>query len=292
MMNVKAMRGELYLLCATLLAGVGWIASKLVVLEMPGPVFIGVRFTIASLLLFPFCFRHIRQLTIKQIMSLCGVGLLLSVSLQVWVYAVSVTETLSEGAFIMSLAMIIAPFVSWVIFRVKPNRAFWLSFPIAIIGMLLLTLTNGWHLEPSQIYFLLASMLLSLHFVMNKRVITNIKPIASICIQLFVVGISGLVFASSTVQPEFEITQTLVFWFVVSAVVATTIRYLLQTVGQHSVNMEVAALIMILEPVWTLLLSVCVLGESVELQKLIGGAVIIASLCCYIKWSRKNKALD
>ncbi|MEZ8384682.1 EamA family transporter, partial [Vibrio splendidus] len=37
MMNVKAMRGELYLLFATLLAGVGWIASKLVVLEMPGP---------------------------------------------------------------------------------------------------------------------------------------------------------------------------------------------------------------------------------------------------------------
>lgn len=287
-MNVKTMKGELCLLFATILAGVGWIASKLVVLEMPGPVFIGVRFVVASLILLPFCIHHIRQLSFKQILSLCGVGLLLSVSLQVWVYAVSITQTLSEGAFIMSLAMIIAPFVSWVIFRVKPNRAFWMSFPIAIIGMLLLTLTNGWHVEPSQIYFLLASMLLSIHFVMNKRVITNIKPIASICVQLFVVGISGLAFASSTTQPDFEITQSLIFWFIVSAVVATSIRYLLQTLGQHSVNMEVAALIMILEPVWTLLLSVSVLDESVELQKLLGGAVIIASLFCYIKWSRKK----
>ena len=244
MMNVKAMRGELYLLCATLLAGVGWIASKLVVMEMPGPVFIGVRFVVASLILLPFCIHHIRNLSFKQILSLCGVGLLLSASLQVWVFAVSVTESLSEGAFIMSLAMIIAPFVSWVLFRVKPNRAFWMSFPIAILGMLLLTLTNGWHVEQSQIYFLLASMLLSIHFVMNKRVITNIKPIASICVQLFVVGVSGLAFASMTAQPEFEITKTLVFWFIVSAVIATSIRYLLQTVGQHSVNMEVAALIM------------------------------------------------
>ncbi|MDA0145027.1 MAG: DMT family transporter [Vibrio toranzoniae] len=288
MMNVKSMRGELYLLFATLLAGVGWIASKLVVLEMPGPVFIGVRFFVASLILLPFCIHHIRQLSIKQILSLCGVGLLLSASLQVWVFAVSVTESLSEGAFIMSLAMIIAPFVSWILFRVKPNRAFWMSFPIAIIGMLLLTLGNGWNVEQSQIYFLLASMLLSIHFVMNKRVITNIKPIASICIQLFVVGVSGLAFASMTTQPEFEITKTLVFWFIVSAVVATSIRYLLQTVGQHSVNMEVAALIMILEPVWTLLLSVGVLGESVETQKLLGGTVIIASLFCYIKWSRRK----
>ncbi|TCV25091.1 DMT family transporter [Vibrio crassostreae] len=285
---MKAMRGELYLLFATLLAGIGWIASKLVVLEMPGPVFIGVRFLVASLILLPFCIHHIRKLSLKQVLSLCGVGLLLSASLQVWVFAVSVTESLSEGAFIMSLAMIIAPFVSWIIFRVKPNRAFWMSFPIAIIGMLLLTLTNGWHVEQSQIYFLLASMLLSIHFVMNKRVITNIKPIASICVQLFVVGVSGLAFASMTAQPEFEITKTLVFWFIVSAVIATSIRYLLQTVGQHSVNMEVAALIMILEPVWTLLLSVSMLGETVEVQKLVGGAVIIASLFFYIKWSRKK----
>ncbi|MEZ8688094.1 DMT family transporter [Vibrio splendidus] len=285
---MKAMRGELYLLFATLLAGIGWIASKLVVLEMPGPVFIGVRFLVASLILLPFCIHHIRKLSLKQVLSLCGVGLLLSASLQVWVFAVSVTESLSEGAFIMSLAMIIAPFVSWIFFRVKPNRAFWMSFPIAIIGMLLLTLGNGWNVEQSQIYFLLASMLLSVHFVMNKRVITNIKPIASICVQLFVVGVSGLAFASMTAQPEFAITKTLVFWFIVSAVIATSIRYLLQTVGQHSVNMEVAALIMILEPVWTLLLSVSVLGESVEMQKLLGGAVIIASLFCYIKRSRRK----
>ncbi|NOJ13753.1 DMT family transporter [Vibrio splendidus] len=285
---MKAMRGELYLLFATLLAGIGWIASKLVVLEMPGPVFIGVRFLVASLILLPFCIHHIRKLSLKQVLSLCGVGLLLSASLQVWVFAVSVTESLSEGAFIMSLAMIIAPFVSWILFRVKPNRAFWMSFPIAIIGMLLLTLGNGWNVEQSQIYFLLASMLLSVHFVMNKRVITNIKPIASICVQLFVVGVSGLAFASMTTQPEFEITKTLVFWFIVSAVIATSIRYLLQTVGQHSVNMEVAALIMILEPVWTLLLSVSVLGETVEMQKLLGGAVIIGSLFFYIKWSRRK----
>ena len=56
--------------------------------------------------------------------------------------------------------------------------------------------------------------------------------------------------------------------------------------GQHSVNMEVAALIMILEPVWTLLLSVSVLGETVEMQKLLGGAVIIGALFCYIRLSK------
>ena len=62
-MKLKALGGEAYLFGATLLAAVGWIASKLVVLEMPGPLFIGVRFFIASLILLPFCFRLIRQLS-------------------------------------------------------------------------------------------------------------------------------------------------------------------------------------------------------------------------------------
>jgi len=38
------MRGEILLLIATLLAALGWIASKIVVTAMPGNLFIASRF--------------------------------------------------------------------------------------------------------------------------------------------------------------------------------------------------------------------------------------------------------
>ncbi|PKH04393.1 EamA family transporter [Psychromonas sp. MB-3u-54] len=281
------MRGEFHLLLATLLAAVGWIASKSVVVEMPGDIFIAARFLIASLILFPFCYRNVLSLNTNQVISACAVGLVLALSMQVWVYAVSITNSLSGGAFIMSLAMIIAPFTSWLFFQTRPNKAFWLALPVAIIGMMLLTLSNGWHVEKSQWYFLLASALISVYFVFNKKVTKDVKPLVSICLQLFTVGISSAIFVSLTQHAPYELSNSVIGWFIVSTIVATSLRYLLQAVGQYSVNIETASLIMILEPIWTLILSITMLGETVEPQKIIGASVIFLSLFVYTKLSRR-----
>jgi drug/metabolite transporter (DMT)-like permease len=281
------MRGEFHLLIATMLAAIGWIASKLVIEGIPGDVFIMSRFFIASLILLPFCYKKVLQLSLPQMLSVCGVGLFLTLGIQVWVYALSITNSLSEGAFIMSLAMIIAPFTSWLFFRERPGKAFWLALPIAIIGMMLLTLTDGWQVEKSQWCFLLSSALFSVHFVFNKRMTATVKPIASIFLQLLTVGVCSGVFIVLTKEVEFELNESVIFWFIISALVATSIRYLFQTLGQFSVKLETAALMMILEPIWTLLLSIMMLGEVVQAQKLLGAAVIFLSLFVYIKLSRR-----
>jgi len=286
-MKTDALRGKLFLLLATMLAGVGWIASKLVILHMPGEMFIAARFLIASLILLPFCYQQILALRGKQIAALCGVGLVLAASIEVWVHAITISDTLSEGAFIMSLAMIIAPFISWLLFKVRPNRMFWITLPIACIGIMLLTITTGWEVDNSQWFFLLSSALLSLHFVLNKRVLTNIKPLTSICVQLFMVGVAGSVIMALVSPEHFELNGQLFFWFAVSTVIATSVRYLLQPNGQVIGKLETASLIMILEPIWTLILSISFLNEVVEVQKLIGGGVILLSLFIYIKFSKK-----
>ncbi|WP_153912359.1 DMT family transporter [Shewanella sp. TC10] len=284
------MRGALFLFIATLLAALGWIASKIVVMDMPGETFIASRFMLASLVLLPFCYQSLWRLRAKQILLACGVGIFLGLALLVWVHAVSVTQSLSEGAFIMSLAMIIAPMTAWILFKIKPNKAFWYALPMSIAGMMLMTLTNGWQVDESQWYFLLASALLSVHFVLNKKISNRIKPLDSICLQLFMVGVVGGIYVALTQQASFEVSSNLAIWFVLSTVFATSLRYLLQTIGQYSVNMETAALIMILEPIWTLMLSILMLGESVEVQKIAGGVVIFLSLIMYIKLSKRETA--
>ncbi len=282
------MRGALFLFIATLLAALGWIASKVVVMDMPGETFIASRFMLASLVLLPFCYKSLWRLRAKQILLACGVGIFLGLALLVWVHAVSVTQSLSEGAFIMSLAMIIAPMTAWILFKIKPNKAFWYALPMSIAGMMLMTLTNGWQVDESQWFFLFASALLSVHFVLNKKISNRIKPLDSICLQLFMVGLVGGIYVAFTQQAPFEVSSNLAIWFVLSTVFATSLRYLLQTIGQYSVNMETAALIMVLEPIWTLMLSILMLGESVEMQKLAGGVVIFLSLIMYIKLSKHS----
>ncbi|SEG37942.1 DMT family transporter [Vibrio hangzhouensis] len=282
----RSLKGEGYLFLATLFAAVGWVASKYVLQEMPSSSFIGGRFLIASTLLLPFCFRDIRQISKHLIWKLIAVGSLLALSIHVWVYAVSITQSLSEGAFIMSLAMIIAPLTRWLLFKQHPNRAFWLSLPIAVLGMMFLTLTNGWNIDVSQGYFLLSSCLLSVHFVLNKRASNVVSPLSSICLQMSVVGLSGLLLYLLDGAPSMEFSVNTWGWFIIATFIATALRYLTQTVGQHSANIEVAALIMILEPIWTLIMSVTLLGESLSLYKSLGSALIVLSLYLYIRLSR------
>lgn len=280
------MRGPLYLFIATLLAALGWVASKLVVEQMPGETFIASRFLLASLCLLPFCYKSLWQLRAKKIILASGTGVVLAIGLLIWVYAVSISNSLSEGAFIMSVAVIIAPMTAWLMFKIKPHRAFWAALPISVIGMMLLSLSNGWQVEPSQWYFLLSSALMSVHFVLNKKLSSKLKPLDSICLQLFVVGVVAGIYSGVTHQVSFEWNHKLIFWFAISTVIATSVRYLLQTLGQHQAKMETAALIMILEPIWTMMLSLSFLGEAFSVQKVIGGAMICISLFVYIKLSK------
>ncbi|MGB6138119.1 MAG: DMT family transporter [Shewanella sp.] len=231
MINTQSYRGELLILLSTILAGIGWIASKLVILEVPGETFVTARFLLASIILLPFCFKQVFALRFKQVLSLCTVGLVLAASIEVWVYAISISNTLSVGAFIMSLAMIIAPFISWLLYKISPPRIFWLTLPVTCIGIMLLTLTDGWIIETSQWFFLLSSVLLSLHFVLNKQVLNSVKPLTSICVQLFMIGSVGLIVMLIMSPESVHLNSHILFWFAVSTFVATCIRYLSQTLG-------------------------------------------------------------
>lgn len=280
------MRGEFYLFVATIVAAIGWVASKSVLVAVPGEVFIASRFLLSSVILLPFCYKKLLSLTVNQLKTVLAVGLILALSMQVWVHAMSTSESISEGAFIMSLAMIIAPFTAWVLFRTRPNRAFKFALPFAITGLALLMLTKGWNIDNSQWYFLFASALLSVHFVLNKKLANSIDPFVSIFLQLLITGLMAAVIALFSPSVSYQLSSSVLIWFAVSVMIATSLRYIMQTVGQHLVNTESAALIMILEPIWTLMLSIALLGETLAPQKLIGGGIIFLSLLLYIKLSK------
>ena len=94
-------------------------------------------------------------------------------------------------------------------------------------------------------------------------------------------------FFSLTKQAPYELSNSVICWFIVPTIVAISLRYLLQAVGQCSVNIETTSLFMILEPIWILILSITMLGETVEIQKIIGASVIFLSLFVYTKLSRQ-----
>jgi drug/metabolite transporter (DMT)-like permease len=70
-------------------------------------------------------------------------------------------------------------------------------------------------------------------------------------------------------------------WFAASALLATSLRYVMQTLGQKGCNPGNAALIMLLEPIWTVILSIVWYGEQLSTNKMIGCGLILLALVFY-----------
>lgn len=103
---------ELLLVVTTLLAAGGWVFSKQAIQELPPFGFIGLRFIAASLCLLPFCLNALKQASRQACLQSMGVGVLLAASLFCWIHAISISDTLGEGAFIMSLSMLFVPLLA------------------------------------------------------------------------------------------------------------------------------------------------------------------------------------
>lgn len=275
------LRAEPVLIITTLLAGAGWVFSKEAIQELPPFGFIGIRFIFASLLLLPFCFSALKKALWQDCLRSMGVGVLLSVALFCWIHAISISDTLGEGAFIMSLSMLFVPLLAWPLFGNRPPRAFWFSLPIAFSGLFLLAWNDGWNVSASQLWFIFAAIGLATHFNFNSKYSASLPPILLTTLQLFTVGCLGTVLSFFLEKWPQEVSLITWKWVLLSVLLATSLRYLLQTVGQKWVTPTNAAILMLLEPIWTMLLSVWIYDESMPLNKLVGCGLLLLSLVFY-----------
>ncbi|MGF1720761.1 DMT family transporter [Vibrio kyushuensis] len=274
-------KSSLILVMTTILAAFGWIFSKEAIQGLPPFGFIGLRFILASLCLLPLCYKSLVKARLKDITSAAMVGCLLAGAIMNWIYAISISDTLGEGAFIVSLSMLIVPLVGWLLFKERPQRAFWLSLPVAMIGLAFLSLSGSWQQSSSQFFFIGCATMLALHFNVNRKYAQKLPVLLLTTIQLFTVGCLVSLFSLITEDFPAVIEPSIWVWFALSVVLATSLRYVMQTLGQKGAAAGTAALIMILEPVWTVILSILWYGEQLSTGKLIGCGFILLALVLY-----------
>jgi len=274
-------KGELLLVLTTFIAGAGWLFSKQAVQGLPAFNFIGLRFIFASLCLLPFCYHDLIKTKPTEIIKAMSVGMILGSSILLWIHAVSVSPTLGEGAFIMSLSMLLVPLVAWGLFKKRPPNIFWVSLPFAISGLFLLSLQGGWQGSSSQLWFALASLLSAFHFNFNGRYSQRIAPLLLACIQLFITGCMGLSASLFFESMPNSVGVDIWGWLVLSTLFATSLRFTLQTTGQKYCPPSTASIIMLLETLWVVVFSVIFYSEAMPANKILGGTLILTSLLIF-----------
>ncbi|WP_368227045.1 DMT family transporter [Aeromonas sp. R1-1] len=269
----------LLMVLVTLLAAAGWLFSKEAIRELPPAAFIGSRFLLAALLLLPLAWLREPPPTRAQLVRAAGCGTLLGASLLLWVTAISQSDALGSGAFIMSVATLMAPLAAWGAFRAKPGRHYCLTLPIAIAGLLLLSSSTHWGVSLSLFWFLAAATTLGIQLAVHRHFAQSIAPTWLTCIQLAMTGLLGTLLSLLTEQwPEAGVSHGIWGWFAASVLIATTLRYWLLTHALSKMTTAHAALMMLLEPVWTLILSTLFYSEPLGGAKLAGAGLVLGAL--------------
>lgn len=283
-MQNHSLKADVLLIIVTLLAAISWMFSKEAVNEMPPLLFIGSRFLLAGVFLALFSKRSLIGLNPKQWFASAQVGLLFGMSMCLWIFGLFHAKNLGEGAFITSIASILVAPISYFIFKAKVSSSNWIALPVAFVGLALLGLENGFHPEPSQLFFLGAAVLLSLTFILNGRAAARMSATALTAISLSFVGIMGIAISAMTETWPEAATTSMWQWLLLSALIGTAARFLLQTYAQGLTTPSHAAVVMILEPIWTALIAAAWFNERMSELQLIGCSLIFAALIIN-RWS-------
>lgn len=275
-------QAELMLVAVTLLAASGWVFSHEALKVMAPFVFIGVRFLASGLLLALWQPGSLRQLIPEQLRAALWAGSCFAVAMLLWIWALKQSPHLGVGAFLNSTAVIWVPVLGWLLWRQQISALGWLC--AALAGMGVLALSGGTIQWGGSSWYLLAALVIGLYLHLNGRAAALMPTLPLTVMVLLMVGMAGLAMAVVMDEPWHWPDPWTLGMLTASALLATCLRFWLQTHAQARLPAAHAALLLTLEPVWTLGLGAIVLGERLGAVQWLGCGLIFTALLLSRLW--------
>lgn len=271
-------KAELVLILVTILAGFGWIFSKEALTGLPPLFFMGMRFLVACFVLVLAGRKYFVGLRWRDMRPALLVGGVMGLAMMFWVEGLSKTQNLGVGAFIASLGVVLVPIVAKLLFKEQPPKSIWVALPIAVIGLAFLALDGGLKFEVGQLFFLATAVMSAFQFNLLSRQSTRMPVLVLTAIQLGVAGVFLLTISMLTETVPHAVPTNVVGWFLASTLIATSLRFLLQTYGQSLTPVSHAAVIMNLEPVWTALFASIWFAQLMSVGQVFGCILIFVAM--------------
>ncbi|CAA0125857.1 Uncharacterised protein [BD1-7 clade bacterium] len=275
-------QADVLLLIVTLAAAAGWIFSKNTLTELPPVGFIGIRFFLAGLCLGLFCYKEVLALPARALGAGLITGLVFGLAMMTWIQGLALSVHVGVSAFVVSLGVMFVPFFAWLIFKEPLAKSVILALPIAIAGLALLNLgspqTEGWQWDGAHLVMLAAASIFAFQFCLTAFLAKRIAPLPLTAMQLTVAGSVALLVSMAT--ESLDVSVTAFGWsnLLAAALIASSLRFFLQTKALEFSSASHAGMILLLEPVWVTLLGWMVFAQTLTFYQMIGCCLIFSAL--------------
>lgn len=204
----------------------------------------------------------------------CGIALFAASNFQQ--FGIKYT-TVGKAGFITACYIVIVPIIG-LFMKKKCSPFIWAAVVMALIGLYLLCITDGFSIGLGDLLVLICAFLFSLHILVIDYFSPRTDGVKLSCIQFLVCGILSMIPALILEHPQ--ISSILTAWLPIlyAGVMSCGVAYTLQIVGQKNVNPTVASLILSLESCISVLAGWALLGQKLSAKELLGCVIMFAAI--------------
>jgi drug/metabolite transporter (DMT)-like permease len=186
--------------------------------------------------------------------------------------------TVGRAGFITACYIIIVPILGLLFFHKKCRSTIWAAVGLALLGLYLLCITDGFAIGKGDFLVLICSVLFSLHILVIDHFSPKADGVKMSCIQFFVCGIICAIPAFLFESPD--IAGILKAWgpILYAGVMSCGVAYTLQIVGQKNMNPTVASLILSMESCISVLAGWVLLNQKLTIRELSGCVLMFAAI--------------
>ncbi len=156
--------------------------------------------------------------------------------------------------------------------------ATWIGAILAVVGMYLLSVTEGMRIAPGDVWVLVGAVCWAGHAHVISRFSQRILPVKLAAWQFLVCSLLSFVAALLTETITWHGIQGAIWAILYGGLISVGIGYTLQVIAQRDTHPAHAAIIMSLESVFALIGGVLLLGETLALRGAIGCGLMLTGM--------------
>ncbi len=211
--------------------------------------------------------------------TLCGISLGFAMNLQ----QLGIASGAGKSGFITTLYVVLIPLFSIFLGRKQSPRV-WAAVVIAVIGLYLLCIKDGFKIETTDIYLLGCAIMFTIQMLLVAHYVETVDETRLSCYQFAVAAVVSAIFMLISHQvPTWDMIRSSIGPLLYTAIMSSGVAYTLQVFAQKGANTTLVSLLMCLESVFATLSGAIILHEKMEPREYLGclimfGAVILSQI--------------
>jgi drug/metabolite transporter (DMT)-like permease len=284
--------GEGALLLVTLIWGGTFTIVKLSLADVSSMMFIGLRFSIATIILLPFALKKLKLLSGIQLRNGLILGFILFLSFATQTVGLKYTAATRSG-FITGSVVLFIPLFQVIIERRKPSGSSMAGAFLVLCGLILLSVKGtslgnlfqeiGSDFNIGDFLTILCAVFYAVYVVYLDMFSREIETTSLVFLQLSTTSVSAFIFLlilsyTGIENFYFHLTNNLILSLIYTSILATLITTFLQTKYQKNVTPTMAGIIFSFEPVFAAFIAIMFINESIYGFGIAGCILIFSGL--------------